>query len=255
MANPDATPTRDDLIAALAWQLELGADEALEEAPVDRRLSAAPAEAVAAPVPAPAQTGSGSADLAGAAADLPALRAAMAGFEGCALKKGARNLVFADGRPGAHVMIVGEAPGREEDAQGKPFVGRSGQLLDRMFAAIGLARGAEAPKAALYITNTLPWRPPQNRDPSTEEIAIMMPFLERHIALAAPRVLVTMGNAATKTLLRTSTGITRLRGTWAEAQGLPVLPMFHPAALLRDPLKKRAAWADLLTLKARLEAP
>ena len=149
-------------------------------------------------------------------------------------------------------MVVGEAPGRDEDREGKPFVGRSGQLLDKMFLAIGLTRTAAEPGKAIYITNTLPWRPPQNRDPSADEIAMMLPFLRRHIELAAPKVIVTMGNAATKTLLDTTVGITRMRGTWGEALGIPVLPMFHPAALLRDPLKKRQAWADLLSLKSRL---
>ncbi|MEM8659103.1 MAG: uracil-DNA glycosylase, partial [Pseudomonadota bacterium] len=205
------------------------------------------ADAVARPTPE-----GGTAALAAAARDLGELRDTMAAFEGCVLKKGARNLVFADGLAGARVMIVGEAPGRDEDMQGKPFVGLSGQLLDRMFAAIDLSRASEDPRQALYITNTLPWRPPQNRDPSSDELAMMMPFLHRHIALAAPEILVTMGNAATKSLLKTSTGITRLRGQWHELNGVPLLPMFHPAALLRDPLKKRLAWADLLALRARL---
>ena len=150
-------------------------------------------------------------------------------------------------------MIVGEAPGRDEDIQGKPFVGRSGQVLDRMFASIGLSRMAEDPGQGLYITNTLPWRPPQNRDPSSEELETMLPFLLRHIELADPEVLVTMGNPATRAILRTTTGITRLRGKWHEALGRPVLPMNHPAALLREPLRKRLAWADLLTLQARLD--
>ena len=150
-------------------------------------------------------------------------------------------------------MIVGEAPGRDEDLAGRPFVGRSGQLLDRMFAAIGLSRGAEAAADALYIANVLPWRPPQNRDPSGDEIAMMAPFLARHIELAGPEVIVTVGNSATRTLLETQLGITRLRGTWGEWRGVPVMPMFHPAALLRDPMKKRNAWADLLSVRARLE--
>jgi len=150
-------------------------------------------------------------------------------------------------------MIVGEAPGRDEDVAGLPFVGRSGQLLDRMLAAIGLSRRAEAPEDAVYITNVLPWRPPANRDPSTAEATMMRPFLMRHIALKAPEVLVLMGAAAARTVLATSTGITRLRGAWTEAEGVPVLPMFHPAALLRDPIKKRDAWTDLLSLRARLD--
>ncbi len=256
MAEPLDHMTHEEALAALTWQLELGADEAILEAPLDRYAEAAAARKPAtkpAPVAiAPPPVEAGTEALAAAAADLDQLRAAIDVFEGCALKKGARNLVFADGHPGARVMIVGEAPGRDEDSQGRPFVGRSGQLLDRMFQAIGLSRTAEDPAQALYITNALPWRPPQNRDPSSDELAMMMPFLKRHIALAAPQVLVTMGNAATKSLLQTSTGITRLRGQWHAFDAVPLLPMFHPAALLRDPLKKRQAWADLLALKARL---
>ncbi|MEO1176672.1 MAG: uracil-DNA glycosylase, partial [Pseudomonadota bacterium] len=139
--------------------------------------------------------------------------------------------------------------GRDEDREGRPFVGRAGQLLDRMLAAIDMGRAdAEAP---VYITNVLPWRPPQNRDPRPEEIAMMKPFLERHIALISPQALVVMGNISCQALLGKK-GITRLRGTWTEAHGVPALPMFHPAYLLRNPSAKRETWADLLTLKARL---
>jgi DNA polymerase len=150
-------------------------------------------------------------------------------------------------------MIVGEAPGREEDEQGKPFVGRAGRLLDRMFAPVGLSRDAPSPPEALYITNILPWRPPQNRDPRPEEIAMMTPFLERHVALAGPELLIAMGNISCQALLGRR-GITRLRGTWAQALGLPCLPMFHPAYLLRNPAAKREAWADVLEVAARLAA-
>jgi len=249
-------------LATLAWLVELGADEAIGEEPVDRFEAAAEVlTRAAAPEPevepAPPAALDGASGASGAIAadcgDLAALRAAMAGFDGCALKRGAKNLVFSDGDPAARVMIVGEAPGRDEDLAGKPFVGRSGQLLDRMFAAIGLSRGAEAAADALYIANVLPWRPPQNRDPSGDEIAMMAPFLARHIELAAPEVIVTVGNSATRTLLDTQLGITRLRGTWGDWRGVPVMPMFHPAALLRDPMKKRDAWADLLAVRARLE--
>ncbi|HKK96980.1 MAG TPA: uracil-DNA glycosylase, partial [Marivita sp.] len=179
-----------------------------------------------------------------------ALRSAMAAFPHCELQKGARNLVFCDGVPGAHVMIVGEAPGRDEDRIGKPFVGRAGQLLDKMLAAIDLGRDREKYQA-VYITNVLPYRPPQNRDPKPDEMAMMMPFLKRHIALAQPQVLVVMGNISCQALLG-KRGITRLRGTWTEAEGLPALPMFHPAYLLRNPAAKREAWADLLDLRAHL---
>ncbi len=196
-------------LAALAWQIELGADEAIGETPVDRFEAAArakpapapaPARAAAPPVPPVAADDASTEVLAAGCADLDALRAALAAFEGCALKKGARNLVFSDGNPRARVMIVGEAPGRDEDAEGRPFVGRSGRLLDRMFAAIGLARDAAEPAAALYITNVLPWRPPANRDPSSDEIALLRPFLMRHIVLAEPEVLVVMGNSAARTV-------------------------------------------------------
>jgi len=175
------------------------------------------------------------------------LQAALAAFEGCDLKKGARNTVFADGVAGARVMLVGEAPGRDEDQQGKPFVGRAGQLLDRMLAAIGLSRAE-----SVYITNVMPWRPPQNRDPLPDEIAVMKPFLERHVELAAPEILVIMGNVSCAALLG-KRGITRLRGQWVEVLDRPALPMFHPAFLLRNPQSKREAWADLLAIRARLD--
>ncbi|QDL93546.1 uracil-DNA glycosylase [Paroceanicella profunda] len=192
---------------------------------------------------------------AGAAVSLDGLAAALAAFDGCALKRGARTTVFADGNPAARLMVIGEAPGREEDAAGRPFVGRSGQLLDLMLSAIGLSRRAEDPAQAVYITNVLPWRPPQNRDPSSDEIAMLTPFLHRHIALARPEVLLLMGRTAASTLLGTATGITRLRGTWAEVDGLPAMPTFHPAALLRNPLQKRPVWADLLAVAERMGLP
>ena len=207
---------------------------------------AAPEAARAVPA---ASAGPGSASIAARAGDLAALRAEMAAFEGCALKKGARNLVFADGLPGAHVMIVGEAPGRDEDREGKPFVGRAGQLLDRMLAAIDMGRENET--APVYITTVLPWRPPQDRDPKPAEIAMMRPFLERHIVLADPQVLIVMGNVSCDALLG-KRGISRLRGQWQEAVGKPVMPMVHPTYLLRNPASKREAWADLLEIKARL---
>lgn len=247
-------------LAALDWQIELGATDAIGDRPIDRyALEAKPAasakpsaETPPPPVAAPnidpvaeAKT------MAAASEDLDALRAALGAFEHCELKRGARNLVFSDGLPGARVMIVGEAPGRDEDIQGHPFVGRAGQLLDLMFGAIGLKRTDPNPETAIYITNVLPWRPPQNRDPRPDEIAMMVPFVERHIALAQPELLVAMGNHACQALLG-KRGITRMRGTWGEACGLPVMPMFHPAYLLRTNAAKREAWADLLDIKARL---
>ncbi|XDA99290.1 uracil-DNA glycosylase [Sulfitobacter sp. LCG007] len=248
--------------ALLEWQVELGATEAIGDAPVDRYAlapspgrpaSAASAQRVGAAIAAEKQAVVDpvvEAETAAKAADtLEALAAALANYSHCELKLGARNTVFSDGIAGARVMIVGEAPGREEDLMGKPFVGRAGQLLDRMLAAIGLSRTDEA--APVYITNVLPWRPPQNRDPKEQEIAMMKPFLERHIALAAPELLVIVGNISCQALLG-KRGITRLRGRWTEAQGLPAMPMFHPAYLLRNPSAKREAWADLLAVKARL---
>ena len=253
-------------LAALAWQLDLGADVALGETPVNRYEAAA--EVTAPPAPAPAALPVVTAPAPGAAADpglavrmateaaaraqdLEALRGALAAFDQCELKRGAKSLVFADGLPGARVMVVGEAPGRDEDLEGRPFVGRAGQLLDRMFAAIGLSRGATDPALALYITNVMVWRPPQNRDPTPDEVAMLLPFLQRHIALADPEVIVVMGNTPLSALLGVK-GITRLRGQWAQALGKPVLPMVHPAYLLRNPAAKREAWADLLSLKAHL---
>ncbi len=257
--------TRDmdhfEALDALAWQIELGADEAIQDEPINRFEVAKPKAALPEPVAAEleiseevpqVQTDRGATEIAAACSDLSALKAAIEAFDGCALKLGAKNTVFCDGNPAARVMIIGEAPGREEDIAGKPFVGRSGQLLDKMFAAIGLSRAAEQADETLYITNVMPWRPPQNRDPSTDEMAMMKSFLVRHIELVGPNFIVTMGNPATKTVLNVTTGITRMRGNWSEFQGVPVLPMIHPAALLRDPLKKREAWADLLSLKVRL---
>lgn len=242
------------LRAALEWQIEAGVLDTLGEAPVDRYAVPAaperpkqPAPQEAGPVAAPkADPVAEATQVAAAAQDLAGLQAALAAFPHCELRRGARNLVFADGTPGARVMIVGESPGREEDRQGRPFVGQAGQLLDRMLAAIGLSRAE-----SVYITNVLPWRPPQNRDPLPEEIAMMRPFVARHVALAQPEVLVLVGNISCDAGLG-KRGITRLRGTWAEAWGKPALPMFHPAYLMRQPHLKREAWADLLTLKARL---
>ena len=179
------------------------------------------------------------------------MQAALAAYEHCELKRGARNLVFADGNPAAWVLILGEAPGSDEDREGRPFVGRAGQLLDRMFAAIGLDRRSSDPAQALYITNVMPWRPPANRDPEAAEIAMMRPFVERHIALVDPAVIVVMGNTPLLALTGAK-GILRARGGWTMALGKPVLPMTHPAYLLRNPAAKRDAWADLLALQARL---
>ena len=250
------------LLAALAWQVEMGIDEAIGEEPIDRFASVEPV-ATSAPAPQAAQIATASPDpaqvaiadaqaRAAAAHDLEGLRIAMDSFEHCALRQGARNFVFADGSPAADLMIVGEAPGRDEDREGRPFVGRSGQLLDRMLAAIGRDRNEEDTMRGVYITNVLPWRPPANRDPDKSEMAMMKPFLLRHIALARPKALLLLGNSAMKTLYRTDRGITAMRGQWHEVEGIPAIASFHPAALLRNGLHKRSVWEDLLMLNARL---
>lgn len=245
------------LKAALDWQIELGADEAISETFHDRTQ-----EPPKAPVPeAQRQVATtitlGTKDIAAECPDLDSLKHAIAAHPH-PLKEGARNCVFADGNPLAQIMIVGEAPGRDEDLQGLPFVGKSGQLLDKMLAAIGLDRKADDPSKAVYIANILPWRPAANRTPSVDEAGEYRPFIDRHIALINPGIVITMGNVSTKTLLETKTGIMRMRGKWTEAElgnrTRPVLPMLHPAYLLRQPQDKRHAWADLLSLKAKIES-
>ncbi|MBU2486520.1 MAG: uracil-DNA glycosylase, partial [Alphaproteobacteria bacterium] len=189
--------------------------------------------------------------LAASANTIAELRAALEGFTGCNLRHSAKTLVFADGNPDADIMFIGEAPGREEDLQGMPFVGRAGQLLDRMLAAIELSR------ETAYITNMIPWRPPGNRTPAAHEIELCRPFIERHIALAQPKLLVMLGNVASKSLLDTDKGILSLRGTWMNRKSgdaeIPVMPTLHPAYLLRNPAQKRLAWADFLSLRDRLD--
>jgi len=270
----ESTAPRDALLAALAYQVEMGADEAIGDAFIDRTVivEEKPREpqtaASASPKPAPASSQSpypspsidaASADastLAAQTGDLSSLAAALEAFPH-PLKAGARNCVFADGNPEARIMIVGEAPGRDEDIQGKPFVGRSGQLLDRMLAAIGLARGSEKAASAVYITNILPWRPLGNRTPSVEEVSLYLPFVQKHIQLIDPEFVIPMGNVSMKALLDTTTGIMRMRGKWMEARlggrERPVLPMLHPAYLLRQPMDKGKAWADLLALEERVK--
>ncbi|MBV8494419.1 MAG: uracil-DNA glycosylase [Alphaproteobacteria bacterium] len=257
----------------------MGADEAIAETAPNRLLpaeplpiarsappivTAQPAARAAAPgaVVAPpdafaqslAEAAQSARRLAAGADSIEALAALVAAFEDCPLKRTATKTVFIDGNPAAPVMFIGEAPGADEDRIGRPFVGRAGQLLDRMLAAIGLDRGA------VQITNVIYWRPPGNRKPTTAEIAACLPFVLRHIALANPRVLVLCGGTAASALLPISDGITRLCGRWFDLavpgldRPVPTLPMFHPAFLLRTPERKREAWRDLLALKARLDA-
>jgi uracil-DNA glycosylase family 4 len=192
-------------------------------------------------------------ELARSASSLEELRALLESFDGCNLKFTAKQMVFSDGNPEAPIMFIGEAPGRDEDLEGRPFVGRSGQLLDRMLAAIGLDRDSA------YIANVIPWRPPGNRDPSPLETEICRPFIERQIELAAPKVLVTLGNPSAKVILQAKEGIMRIRGSWKVHQTpsgmeIPAMPTLHPAYLLRNPAHKKLAWRDFLEIKARLKS-
>ncbi|SIT06343.1 uracil-DNA glycosylase [Paracoccus saliphilus] len=255
-------------LALLEWQTEMGADEPISDNCLDRfELAARPKPPVPQMPAQPSGTPALSVDspddsskliaeaerLAASADSLAALASVQENFDGLELKKGARNFCFCDGNPTARVLILGEAPGDQEDREGRPFVGRAGQLLDRMFGAIGLARDAVDAEKALYIINVLTWRPPGNRDPSPEEIALSLPFVRRHIELASPDLVVLMGNIPCQTALGRR-GILRLRGQWVQAFDRPALPMTHPAYLLRNPAAKRDAWADLLSIAARLEA-
>ncbi|MCA8933739.1 MAG: uracil-DNA glycosylase [Rhodospirillaceae bacterium] len=222
------------------------------------RSPAAPAAPLSATAPTAAGLGGEAAvadarRIAAEATTLAELDAAIRAFDGCPLKLTATNTVFADGHPDAPVMVIGEAPGGEEDRQGKPFVGPAGQLLDRMLASIGLSRAGSA-----YITNILNWRPPGNRQPNAGEIATCLPFIERHIALKRPAVVILAGGTSAKALLNTTDGIMRLRGRWRElevvglAEPVPAMALFHPAYLLRQPAAKREAWRDLLAVHKRL---
>jgi DNA polymerase len=189
-----------------------------------------------------------------AAESLADLRAAVEAYEGCQLKQYATRTVFSDGNPYADIMLIGEAPGAQEDAQGKPFVGRSGKLLDQMLQAIGLNRAESA-----YITNVTFWRPPDNRNPTPAELESCRPFVNRHIALINPKILVLVGGVPTKHMLQTTTGIKKLRGQWQALhipgvrEAIPTLPIFHPAYLLRNPPAKREAWSDMQALRDRGE--
>jgi uracil-DNA glycosylase family 4 len=278
----DIGSTRGALVAALQWQIDVGADEAIADQPFDRFAAAARKATAAAQAPAPSIAADSSnvappqpttrpatlashdavaasaRSMAEQATDLAALREALAAFDGCSLKTTATNLVFGAGQAQADIMLIGEAPGRDEDRQGVPFVGASGQLLDVMLGYIGLSRDEN-----VYITNILPWRPPGNRQPTDAEIAACLPFLARHIALVAPRILIFLGGTSAKTLLGRKEGITRLRGHWYEyaspelenagIAAIPAMATLHPAYLLRQPAQKRAAWKDLLSVRQRLD--
>jgi DNA polymerase len=251
-----------DSLSALAWLVEAGADEAMSDGPADRfaaRSSAQPAKPViAAKAPAPVKAepvpesdSIGTAiDLARGANSLAELKAALEGFDGCALKRSATNTVFADGNPQNRIMFIGEAPGRDEDRQGLPFVGRAGKLLDKMMAAIDLDR------TNAYITNVLNWRPPDNRDPSPEEAAMCLPFLRRHIELVNPEVIILLGAVAVRHIMGRTDGIMKTRGKWLDynvsGRMVPVMPTLHPAYLLRQPAHKKLAWRDLLAVQEKI---
>ena len=284
----NSLPSTADIAALLRWYADAGVDEAIEETALDRyaltaalmaRPAAAPVAKPAPGMPAPAPSAPRTAPPASAppatapprvplespqlvedaraaaasASSLAELEATIRAFEGCSLKRLAKNTVFADGAVDAPVMVVGEAPGEDEDRQGKPFVGVSGRLMDRMFAAIELTRERD-----VYITNILNWRPPGNRTPNLSDVAICVAFARRHIELKRPRLLVLAGGVPAKSLLETETGITRLRGRWFEytlpdGTRIPTMPMFHPAYLLRSPGGKRQSWIDLLNIRDRLD--
>lgn len=194
-------------------------------------------------------------ELASQAQTLEELREILDNFDGCNLKFTAKQLAFSDGNPQAPLTLVGEAPGRDEDMQGKPFVGRSGQLLDKILAAIGIERAQGA-----YIANVVAWRPPGNRAPTPLETEICRPFIERQIELVNPKVLVTLGGPSAKTLLNANEGMLRLRGKWrthitASGTEIPAMPTLHPAYLLRNPAHKKLVWRDFLEIRAKLDAP
>jgi len=284
---------RKSSLTALEWQLEIGVDEAVSDAPVNRFSASqeplAKSVAILAPNAEDSQSfepllkaldkavqesprstpntslivpekSSGietavetvAREMANNADSLQSLRQALEAFEGCALKKTATNLVFGDGNPDSGLMFVGEAPGADEDRQGKPFVGVSGRLLDEMLTYIGRDR------STFYITNHIYWRPPGNRTPSASEVAACLPFIQRHIELVNPRILVLVGGAAAKALLERTEGINKLRGQWFDyktpllTESIPATALFHPAYLLRQPSHKRLAWRDLLALKRKL---
>jgi len=256
----------DRIRAMLEWYRAMGVDEAVAGTPLDwnearfdgpglepapepreARKPARVHRAPSAPVPANAQAANDFAHI----DSLEALEAAVAQFDGCSLKRTAKSLCFARGTPDARLMLIGEAPGRDEDLQGQPFVGRAGQLLDRMLAAISL--GTED----VYITNTVYWRPPGNRKPSTQEVEACRPFLTRQIELVAPEIIVLLGGAAASHILGVTEGIMKLRGKWRDAavggHGCRAIATLHPAYLLRNPLAKRLAWRDLLAIRDALD--
>ena len=252
------------MLAVLDWYRAAGVDIAVGEEPVDR-FALRPPQRVTPPPAAASQPAlerpttetpmlggdpSEARSLAASAGSLEQLQAILGAYDGCGLKLRATQLVFADGNPEAEIMLIGEAPGAEEDRQGKPFVGKSGQLLDRMLGAIGLDR------TKVYIANTVPWRPPGNRTPTPEEMALCLPFLHRQVELVAPKLVMTLGGPAMQTVFSTTNGIIKMRGKWSEVaignHTVDAIPTLHPAYLLRNPAAKQQAWTDMLGLKLKM---
>ncbi|MEM9278969.1 MAG: uracil-DNA glycosylase [Pseudomonadota bacterium] len=265
-----------NVLEIMEWYVDAGVDIMLEDAPIDRfaetetlltktrepktqqprklperKAQQTPARVQPTATMPDAETAKAARELAVSAASLEDLQKIMTGFDGCNLKRTAKTTVFADGNPASRIMFIGEAPGRDEDIQGLPFVGRAGQLLDRMLAAINLTR------ENAYITNVIPWRPPGNRTPTPQETEICRPFIERHIELIQPELIVMLGGSSAKTLLKTTDGIMRLRGKWTEVvtpnSTVKSMPTLHPAYLLRQPAQKRLAWQDFLQVRQFLE--
>lgn len=276
---------QNQMIAALQWYADHGVIDALEDAPVDRTILIEPAPTIemsaqtqSSQTPATSQqpitaqapqtTFLGKSDaydealkVATQADTLEELKAAILNFDGIAIKKTATNMVFADGNPKADIMVIGEAPGADEDRTGTPFMGMSGQLLDRIFACIGIDRTAQEPEKSIYISNILNWRPPGNRAPTTAEIEISLPFIEKHIQLIKPKIIILSGGVAAKALLDSTLSISRLRKKWHDytpvtkevgAHKAMALTTYHPSYLLHTPLQKKAAWADMLSLQAKI---
>lgn len=264
-------------IAALGWYIDSGVNEILSDVPQDRtklvevQVSPVQMSSPRAQGDAPAAAFLGKTDayeealkLAQAANTLEELAQAISVFDGVAIKKTATNMVFSDGNPKARIMLVGEAPGADEDRQGKPFVGVSGQLLDRILKCIDLDRSEENPAKSVYISNILNWRPPGNRTPNEAEIAVSLPFIEKHIQLIQPDVLILCGGVSAKALLGSVDSISRLRNRWhdykpqtqglvASAKSIPAIATYHPSFLLRTPSQKKAVWKDVLEIAGKIK--
>lgn len=276
-------PVKNPYLAALEWQIAEGVDEGISDTPVNRTAPPVLKDVLADAPPiskmlvnstnsldlgGTSQAVAEAAKLAKSCHSLEELRAAIAAFDGLSIKKTATNMVFADGNPNAHVMVIGEAPGADEDKAGKPFMGAPGQLLDKIMAAIGLSRTSDDAANSVYLTNILNWRPPGNRTPNPAEIDISLPFIERHIALVKPRYIILSGGVAAKGLLGSGDNISKLRGKFHDytprtdgiAVGLleggfviPSVPTYHPSYLLRTPSQKKAVWMDMLMLHEKLK--